>query len=130
MNTTFKASPFVRVAFVLVLIAAPLMSWVFRHEDGALWLHLLDAVGVVAVFLAWPRTIHFDGDGIWQRDLFGGKKRIPWGQVGSLAFLRADDKAIVGGGSVQIVHNLLHRDKAKFCELISQRTNTQVASGL
>jgi hypothetical protein len=78
VNTTFKASPFVRVAFVLVLIAAPLMSSVFRHEDGALWLHLLDAVGVVAVFLAWPRTIHFDGDGIWQRDLFGAKKRIPW----------------------------------------------------
>lgn len=130
MHKTFKASVAVRSAFIFALIAAPLISWAFRNTDGAVWLHLFSAVAVICVFLAWPRTIHFDSDRIWQKGRFGRARSIPWTDVDSLAHVIADGKTIVGGGNVQIVHNFLHTDKADFCKVIEQRTAHRAALGV
>jgi hypothetical protein len=106
------------------------MSWSFRNKDGAGWLHVLGAAGIVSVFFAWPHTIHFDSDRIWQRDRLGRSKNIGWSEVDSLAYDVAHGQATVGGGNVQIVHNFLHSDKKAFCELIEQRTSVHLAEGV
>jgi hypothetical protein len=38
--------------------------------------------------------------------------------------------SIVGGGDVEIVHGILHTDKAAFCELIEQRTSHRLSLGM
>jgi hypothetical protein len=129
MNRTFSASFPIRCAFLLVLVAAPILSWSFRNADGARWLHLLSATGVICVFFAWPRPIHCDSACIWQRNWAGKPRRIPWPDVDSLAYDISDDKVFVGGGDTQIVHALLHSDKQGFCDLIEQRTSCKLAAG-
>lgn len=130
MNRTFKASPTVRAAFLLVYIAAPVLAWWLRDDEVAMLLDGMYAVGVIAVFFAWPRTIHFDTYGIWQRNLLGRKQFIQWNDVDSLAHIAADGKTVVAGGTVNIVHGTLHRDKQQFCDLIEQRTSRKMFVGM
>ena len=115
----------------MVLISAPLIAWMFSAEKEELWLQLLPAIGIVGVFLAWPRAIHFDEDGIWQRQIFGSVKRIRWNEVDSLASVvpsgprDAISKMLVAGGNVQIMHTGLHRDRTLFCKLVEERTGVR-----
>jgi hypothetical protein len=82
--------------------------------------------GFLAMFLSWPRAIHLDGQGIWQRDRLGRVKRIDWQAVDSLGHISSEGKTIVGGGDVEIAHTKLHQDKQLFCRLIEQRTGVKV----
>ena len=114
----------------MVLISAPLISWMFYAEKEELWLQLLPAIGIVGVFLAWPRAIHFDEDGIWQRQIFGSVKRIRWNEVVSLVRAgshgRRDpiSRMVVAGGEVEISHTNFHQDRSLFCKLIEEKTGT------
>jgi hypothetical protein len=97
VHQTFRASSLLRAALVLAFLVAPLKSWSFRHAEDAIWLHTLTATGVACAFFAWPRAIHFDQDGIWQRSLFGRVTRIRLKEVDSLSQLADEGKTVVGG---------------------------------
>jgi hypothetical protein len=129
VNHTFTASWQIRSAFALVFVSAPLLCWLARNQDGAVFICLLCLAGVVFTFLGWPRAIHLDSEGIWQRNRWGKVRRISWIQVDSVAHVTSTGCTIVGGGDVEIVHSMLHQDQLLFEKIVNMRTAVSVFVG-
>ena len=126
MNHTFGAGPLLRFGLMALLIGGPGVCWLARRDEASAYVYGMCLVGFICMYLAWPRAIRFDMDGIKQRDRLGRLKYIPWQEVDSLGHIPSEAKTIVGGGNIEIVHTLLHSDKDLFCQLIEERTGKQV----
>lgn len=130
VNQDFKGTTSIRAAYLLIVFVMPALSLAVRNESDAFYLHTMTAVALVTVFVAWPRAIHFDTAGIWQRDRVGRIHRIPWSSVDSVGHDAGQGRTIVGGGSIQIAHSQFHSDKDLFCRPIEERTGKKVFVGL
>jgi hypothetical protein len=113
----------------LAVISTPVLSWWLRNDEAAVWLHVMMAFAIACAFFTWPRPIHLDSEGVWQRSLFGRVRRIAWREIDSAGIIPSESKAIVGGGEKEIIHGMLHQNRDQFCELIEQRTGKQFFVG-
>ena len=125
MNLRFRGSPFIKIGFSL-LVAIFLWSTIYlRKEAFGAW-----ASGLMTVFFAhclvkmWPRTIHIDDEGIWQRDVLGRKRKIPWQSVDALDHVY-ERGVMVAGGMVEIFHTDYHADRELFMETIDRRCGSR-----
>ena len=128
MNHDFRGSPFIRGAYLLFAFGMPALSLAFRHAPDANYLHAMTLAALVSVFLAWPRAIHLDENGIWQRDRLGRRHSIEWGSLDTAAHA-FEGKILIAGGNVEIWHTMFHAEPELLCQLIDQRTGFRFFGG-
>src|SRR5689334_5630305 len=123
MTHSFGAGHLLRFSLFLTLVSVPCLGWLLRGDPDRPYFYVFCLAGFVAVFFTWPRPIHFDSDGIRQRNLIGRTRFIPWPAV-EVVRHSSGGKTIVGFGpdNMEIVHSQLHTDRDLFCRLISERT--------
>lgn len=77
----------------LILCCLALLGFAFfafRAPDAPYWVSLI-FVGLASLsFLAWPRAVIGDADGLSQRTILGWRKHIPWRNLTALQFRQRD----------------------------------------
>lgn len=106
-----------------VIMASALVVGMYREGDP-LWMQTIPLGLFLISFYGWPRTIHCDSNGIWQRTRFGIKKYIPYSDV--LAVGRSGEAAIVTGAKASIEHTEYHAGAEQFQELLQKRTGKEI----
>ena len=88
----------------------------FREGDP-LWLQFINLAFYGLAFYGWPRTIHCDESGVWQRNRFGFKTKIPYGEI--ISVNRGNNTVAVTGEHLTIQHTQYHSDADEFLRVVS-----------
>lgn len=124
LRQSFPATAFIAGLYgVAVLFSAVMAIGMYRENDPA-WLQLIPLSFVLIAFYAWPRTIHIDESGVWQRSRFGRKTRLNYSDVIALSY--SDCTTTVTGSSGIIEHTQYHAAGSRFVGLVSKRSNREV----
>src|SRR5205823_3580279 len=91
-NPSFPATVFVMLLYSGGVLLSVTLFLGLRKQHEAWWLQLLNWSFALLAFYGWPRTIHFDETSIWQRSLFGVKRRIRYEDI---QYVNADHTASV-----------------------------------
>jgi hypothetical protein len=110
----------------LILCCLALLGFAFfayRAPDAPYWVSLI-FVGLASLtFLAWPRAVIADADGLSQRTILGWRKQIPWRNLTALQFRQRDLATFArGADGIKIVHSPYHVARAHFNLEVARRT--------
>ena len=124
LRQSFPASAFAAGIYgVGVLFSGAMSIGMYREGDG--WgIQIIPLAFVLIAFYGWPRTIHCDEEGVWQRSRFGFKTRIPYNDVVAVSY--SEGTTTVTGTDGSIEHTQYHAAAGQFQGVISKRTGKPV----
>jgi hypothetical protein len=121
---SFPASAFAAGIYGVSVLFSGVMSIGMYREGDPVWIQLIPLAFLLIAFYGWPRTIHCDERGIWQRSRFGLKTLIPYGDV--LAVTQSQGTTTVSGTEGSIEHTQYHADAGQFQRVTAKRTGKPV----
>jgi hypothetical protein len=124
VKQVFPATAFMSGLYSVVILLAGGLCVGMHREGDPLWLQFISLVFAAIVFYGWPRAIHCDESGIWQRSRLGARRNIHYGNVVSLAY--SQGTTAVTGDRVVIEHTKYHADAVQFQRLLSKRTGKDI----
>lgn len=120
----FPATAFWTGMYGLILILSAAIVIGTHREGDPVWIQLTPLVFVLIAFYGWPRTIHVDETGVWQRTRFGLKRRIQFEDV--LAVAHEDGTTTVTGKEATIEHTPCHVGSSRIREVLSTRSHKRI----
>ena len=118
---SFPASAFWTGLYGLTLILSAAMVIGTHREGDPMWIQLTPLVFVLIAFYGWPRTIHVDETGVWQRTRLGLKRRIRFEDVLAVAYEHGT--TTVAGKEATIEHTPYHAGAGSIREVLSKRSH-------
>lgn len=125
-NPRFPATTFIAGLYGLTTVGSIGLIIGLRREGDPVWIQILMLVFPCIAMYAWPRTIHCDERSVWQRNLWGRKKSIPYDEIQSISSGHGDAATTVVGLHAVIEHTSEHSDPAAFMHLVSKRSGKRV----
>ena len=118
---SFPAGSFIAGLYGFTLLMS-LSMMIGMYREGDSWKFQLIPVAFMAIaFYGWPRTIHCDEHSIWQRNLWGGKKMLPYDEV-KVICTNAEGTTAVIGHKTTIEHTQYHADFDSFRRIVCNRS--------
>lgn len=124
---SFPATAFWTGMYRLLLALSAAMVIGTHREGDSMWTQLTPLVFVLMAFFGWPRTIHVDETGVWQRTRLGLKRRIRFEDV--LALAHEDGTTTVVGKEATIEHTACHAGSSQIQEVLSKRSRKKIYYG-
>jgi hypothetical protein len=124
---SFPASAFWTGMYGLTLVLSAAMVIGTHREGDPMWVQLTPLVFVLIAFCGWPRTIHVDETGVWQRTRLGLKKRIRFEDV--LAVAHEHGTTTVVDKVATIEHTPCHAGSSQIQEVLSKRSHKKIYYG-
>jgi hypothetical protein len=121
---SFPASAFVTGLYGITVVFSAAIAIGTHREGDPIWIQLLPLVFVFIAFYGWPRTIHSDEKGVWQRTRFGLKRIIPYDEVVAVAY--AQGTTTVTGQRATIEHTQYHAGTDPFQRVVSGRSGRKI----
>jgi hypothetical protein len=126
-EAVFPGTNWIRSMYGSLLILCGFFVHGFYREHLSLWMQLIPLSFTTLVWYCWPRAIDFCPQALEQRTLFGMKQRLEFQKIEYVSYSKADDRTVVFGNGVEIVHTDQHADKPYFHHLIAARTGKPVS---
>ena len=120
MAPSFPATSFLIGLYGVTTILSLALINGLHAEGDPIWMQLLPLVFVVIAFYAWPRTIHCGALSVWQRNLWGRKKDIPYREIQAIS-VSANGTTTVLGLEETIEHTQQHVGAESFRHLVASR---------
>jgi hypothetical protein len=124
---SFPATAFATGVYGLDLLLSAAMMIGSHQEGDPMWVQLTPLVFVWIAFMGWPRTIHVDETGVWQRTRWGRKRRIRFEDV--LAVSHEHGTTTVTGTVATIEHTPYHVGARRIEEVLEKRTHKRIYYG-
>ena len=121
---SFPASAFATGIYGLNLLLSAVLVIGTHREGDPIWIQLTPLLFVLIAFFGWPRTIHVDETGVWQRTRLGLKRRIPFEDV--LAVSRQQGTTTIAGKEATIEHTPHHVGARRLEEVLSKRSHKRI----
>jgi hypothetical protein len=121
LQKSFPATTFAAGIYGLCVLMATATGIGMYREGDPLWLQFIDGGFYALAFYGWPRTIHCDESGVWQRSRFCVKTVIPYDEI--ISVTPGDKSVVVTGDHATIEHSLYHADADEFLRVVSRAAN-------
>ena len=116
-----KATQGVLVVCCLAMLGFAFFSYL--APSAPFWVSLIFVGFAAMTYLAWPRAVIADAEGLVQRNIFGRRKHIPWRNLTALQFRQRDLATFArGADGTKIVHSPFHVARAHFQAEVARRT--------
>lgn len=124
---SFPASAFWTGMYGLTLVLSAATVIGTHREGDPMWIQLTPLVFVLIAFFGWPRTIHVDETGVWQRTRLGLKRSIRFEDV--LAVTHEHGTTTVVDKEATIEHTPCHAGSSQIQEVLSKRSHKKIYYG-
>ncbi len=121
---SFPASAFLTGLYGLTLILSAAIVIGTHREGDPVWVQLTPLVFVLIAFYGWPRTIHVDETGVWQRTRLGLKRRIRFEDILAIAYEQGS--TTVTGKEATIEHTPYHVGTQRIQKVLSKRSHRKL----
>jgi hypothetical protein len=121
---SFPASAFVTGLYGVTVAFSATIAIGTHRENDPIPIQLIPLVFVFIAFYGWPRTIHSDEKGVWQRTRLGLKRVIPYDEIVAVAY--AQGTTTVTGRQATIEHTQYHAGVNQFQRMVSRRSGKEI----